>query len=155
MSSVLLPPVANDYRGSRIALWLLGAALVLKTLCSANALFIGRIVASVHGLHLATLPPDSTRIALALLALWALSQLLAALVGWTVLLRYRAFAPTMLAFLAVDHLGRELLRQLLPVDPLRIPMAGVVNFIILTLVLVALPLSLRSPAPAVAPAAAT
>ncbi len=155
MSSALLPAVANDYRGSRIALWLLGISLFLKTLCSVNALFLGRIVASMHGLHLAALPPDSARIALALLAMWALAQLIAALVGWTVLLRYRAFAPTMLAILAVDHLGRELLRELLPVDPTRLPGAGIVNLIILALVAVALPLALRrreraaaAPAPA-------
>ncbi len=143
MSSALLPPVANDYRGSRIALWLRGIGLFLKTLCSVNALFLGRIVASMHGLHLATLLPDSARIALALLAMWALAQLIAALVGWTVLLRYRAFAPTMLAILAVDHLGRELLRQFMPVDPAALPGAGLVNLIILALVAVALPLSLR------------
>ncbi len=154
MSSALLPPVANDYRGSRIALWLLGAALILKTLCSVNALFLGRVVASMHGLHLALLPPDSARIAVALLAMWALSQLLVALVGWTVLLRYRAFAPTMLAFLAFDHLGRELLRQLLPVDPTGIPGAGVVNLVVIGLVLVALPLALRPREVAAAAAAA-
>ncbi len=143
MPSALLPPVANDYRGSRIALWLLGTALLLKTLCSVNALIIGRVVASMHGLQLATLPPDSARIALALLAMWALSQLLVALVGWTVLFRYRTLAPTMLAFLLVDHLGRELLRNFLPVDPTKIPGAGIINLVIVGLVLVALPLALR------------
>jgi hypothetical protein len=143
MPGALLPPVANDYRGSRIALWLLGAALLLKTLCSVNALLIGRLIASMHGLHLAALAPDAARIALALLALWALSQLLTALVGWAVLIRYRAFAPTMLAILVLDHLGREILRQLLPVDPTRIPGAGVVNLIILALALAGLPLALR------------
>ncbi len=143
MSSALLPPVANDYRGSRIALWLFGAGLLLKTLCSVNALVIGRMVGSVHGLHLAVLPPESARIAVALLALWALSQLLTALVGWTVLLRYRAFAPAMLGILVLDHLGREVLRHFLPVDPSGIPMAGIINLVILGLAIIALPLSLR------------
>ncbi len=155
MFSALLPPVANDYRGSRIALWLFGAALLLKTLCSVNALVIGRMVGSVHGLHLASLPPESARIAVALLALWARSQLLIALVGWTVLLRYRAFAPTMLAFLVIDHLGREVLRQLLPVDPTGIPTAGLINLVILALAILALSLALRRrDLAAAAPAAA-
>jgi len=144
MSSVLLPPAANDYRGPRLALWLFGAALFLKTLCSVNALVIGRVVAPVHGIPLATLAPDAGRVALGLLAIWALSQLLVALAGWTVLARYRAFLPTMLGFLLLDHLGRELVREVLPVDPARIPVSGLVNFAVLALVLIALPLSLRA-----------
>jgi hypothetical protein len=110
----LLPDDARDYRGPRIATWIIGAFLVLITARSLVHLFspdggaesIATIDTSVEG---------GTNI-IAIFGQWGAIQLLLAALLWVLLLRYRGLVPLIALVLVVEPLLRELAGRLKPVE---------------------------------------
>lgn len=152
MPEETLPRPLDAYRGHRLAPWLLGVALLFKTLCSVNAIFIGRIVAGPgHGMPMSALNDAGTRAVISLLATWGLSQLMVCFVGLAVLVRYRALLPFMFGLLVVEHASRQLVYFVAPAAATPFPPVAIVNLAILALAVVGLPLALRH-RPASAPA---
>ena len=146
MSNRLLPRHAdNNYQGRRLALWLFGVVVLLKVIMSLNSIFNGRFVAtSADGIPLDTFPPAAAQTVVALFAIWALGQLIICLVCIAVLARYRAMIPLMFALLLLEHLGRKLVLQIIPIVRTGAPPGFVVNLVLLALMVVGLTLSLWS-----------
>ena len=116
MSSVLerlLPRQAdNRFAGRRAALWLLGLYIALKLVMSFNSIFNTEAVAvGADHIPIGSYGAAAAREVLTLFALTALGQLALALVGVTVLVRYRSLVPFIYSVLLAEHLARRLIVQ--------------------------------------------
>lgn len=106
----------NDYRGSRIALWLFGALVLLKMAVALGCIFNGRQAASsADGIPIDTFGPQGARAVVSMFAVWGLAQVIIGLVCIAALVRYRSFVPFLFALLLVEHAGRKLIFYLLPI----------------------------------------
>jgi len=136
--------VDNTYRGYKAALWLFALVLFMKIPISLNSIFNGRIVASeADGIPLDTFTPAGAQAVVSLFAAWGLAQLMICLLCILVLARYRALVPFMFLLLLVEHLSRRLIFLVMPVVRTGTPPGPYVNFILFTLMVVGLALSLR------------
>ena len=99
MLNRLLPSHAdNRFEGHRAALWLLGLFIALKIVMGVNSIFDTESVAvGADGIPLNSYGPAAARDVLTLFALTSLGQLMLALVGLTVLVRYRSLVPLVFA----------------------------------------------------------
>jgi hypothetical protein len=144
MFSQLLPQtIDNAYRGHKLALWLLGLLVFMKVAMSLNSIFNGYSVASsADGIPLDSYPPAAARTVVSLFALLGLSHLVICVLCILVLVRYRSLVPFMFALLLVEHLGRRLILQLMPIARAGAPPAFAVNLALLALMIAGLALSL-------------
>jgi hypothetical protein len=144
MFSQLLPQrIDNTYHGHKLALWLFGLIVLVKTAMSVNSIFLGhKIATTADGIPLDTFPPAAAQTVLALFAIWGLAHLMICLLCVLVLFRYRALVPLMFAFLLLEHLGRKLVLYFLPIARLGTPPGTYVNLILLAGMVVGLALSL-------------
>jgi hypothetical protein len=112
----LLPrTIDGSYGGSKVALWLLGLVAALKLAMGLNSILNGRsVLSTADGIPLATYPADAAQTVVALFAIWAWSLLLFALLSVLVLVRYRSLTPFMFALLLVEHAGRKVILQFIP-----------------------------------------
>ena len=142
----LLPrQVDNTYHGYKPALWLFALLVLMKSVMSVNSIFMGRYVASsADGIPLDTYTPAGARAVVSMFAAFGLSQLVICLVGVLVLVRYRALIPFMFTLLLLEHLGRRLIFQFMPIDRAGRPPSIFVNLLLVALMVVGLALSLRS-----------
>ena len=137
--------IDNTYRGHKLALWLFGLLLLMKTVISLNSIFNGYSVASsADGIPLDTYPSGAARTVVSLWALMALSQFMICLLCTLVLVRYRGMVPIMFALFLLQHLGGRLILQFLPIDRTGTPPASTINLALLTLIIVGFALSLAS-----------
>lgn len=141
----LLPPtIDNTYRGHKIALWILGLVLFMRVGMSLNSIFNGYSVASsADGIPLDTYPPAAARTIVALFALFGLSHFVICVLGILVLVRYRSMIAFLFALFLLEHLGRKLILQVLPI--VRTPGAPgfAINLALLALMIVGLGFSIR------------
>jgi hypothetical protein len=138
-----LPQANNEYHGSRTALWLFGFLILMKTAISLNCIFNGRVVASsADGIPLDTYALAVSQAVIYLFALWGVGQLVLCLLCLLVLFRYRAMTAVMLAMLLLDHIGRRLVLEFLPIVKSGSSPGSVVNLALLVLMIAALALSL-------------
>ena len=140
--------IDNSYSGHQAALWIFVPLLLLKVVMSINGMFNGYIIAmTADGIPLNTFPPASVHAVVAFVAMWGLGHFLLCVLSVLVFVRYRAMIPFMFALLLLEHLGRELIWHLLPVERIGTPPAFYVNFVFLALMAAGLPLSLRQRSP--------
>lgn len=147
MLNRLLPRQAdNTYRGYRLALWLFGILVLVKTIISINSMINGRDVASsADGIPLDTFTPEGARTVVSLFAHLGLANFVICLLCIVVLARYRALVPLMFSLLLLQHLARKLIHQVMPIVTTGSPPASVINLVLLALMVVGLALSLGSP----------
>ena len=140
----LLPRTAdNDYRGHRLALWLMGALLLMKFAMSINSTFNGRsVLTTADGVPLDTYPAAAAQTIVALFAIYALGQFMLCALSTLVLIRYRSLVPLMFLLFLVEHLGRKAILQVIPIVRTGAPPAGVINLIVLGLIVAGLVVSL-------------
>jgi hypothetical protein len=144
MLDQLLPrSIGPAYRGQKLALWLFGLLVLMKVAISLNSVFNGYSVAtSADGLPLDTYPSAAVRTIVSLFAIWGLDQFIICLLCILVFVRYRSMIPFMFALLLVEHLGRRLISQLIPIARTGTPPASAINLVFLALMIVGLALSL-------------
>lgn len=136
----------NDYSGYKAALWIFGLILLLRVMMSVNSIFNGLLVASsADGIPVDSYTPAGSRAVVSLFATLGLSQLALCVVGILVLIRYRSLIPFLFTLFLLEHLGRRLISHFLPVARIGQPPGIVVNFILLSLMVVGLALSLLKP----------
>lgn len=145
MLSRLLPrPIDNHYSGWKVGLWLFAFLVLVKVLMSVNSILNAESIArSADGIPLGTFPPAAAQTVVSLFALSAFSRLTLALLGILVLVRYRAMVPLMFASFLLEHLGRRLVLQFLPIPRTTSP-GSAINLVLLALMIVGLGLSLWS-----------
>jgi hypothetical protein len=146
MFSRLLPRSAdNAYRGSRLALWIFVPLVLLESVIGVNSILRGRDVASgADGIPLDTYSAAAAQTIIGLFATIGLAHLVFCVLCVIVLVRYRAFIPLMFALLLFEQLSRKVIRELLPIPTTGSPPGSIVIFVLLTLMVVGLGLSLRS-----------
>lgn len=144
MFSQLFPQrIDNTYRGHKLALWLFGLLMLMKTAMSVNSIFLGHKVAtSADGIPLDTFPPAAAGTIISMFAIWGLAHLMICLLCVLVLFRYRAMVPLMFAFLLLEHLGRKLVLHYLTIARSGAPPGNYVNLILLAVMIAGLTLSL-------------
>ena len=140
----LLPrQIDNDYRGPKLALWVFALLVLVRVIMSVNSIFNGASVASTaDGIPLDTFTPAGAQTVVSLFALTAFSRLMICLLCILVLVRYRAMVPLMFAFLLLEHLGRRLVLQFLPISRTGTSPGSAINLVLLTVTIVGLALSL-------------
>ena len=143
----LLPrQVDNSYLGHKLGLWLFALVVLVKVIMSVNSIFNGYSVASsADGIPLDTFTPAGAQTVVSLFGLTAFSRLMICLLCILVLVRYRAMVPVMFAFLLLEHLGRRLVLEFLPIPRTGSPPGSAINLVLLALMVVGLALSLWSP----------
>jgi hypothetical protein len=147
MFNQLLPQrIDNTYRGHKLALWLFGLLVLMKTAMSVNAIFLGhKIATSADGIPLDTFPPAAAETIVSMFAIWGLAHLMICLLCILVLVRYRALISFMFLFLLVEHLGRKLILQFISIAGTGTPPGSFVNLALLAMMIVGLALSLWNP----------
>jgi hypothetical protein len=155
MFSQLLPRhFDNTYQGYRSALWLFVLVVLVKVAMSLNIMLNGHVVASsADGIPLDTFPTAAAQTVVSLFALFALDQFMICMLCVLAFARYRSMIPLMFALLLLEHLGRLLILQFLPIVRTGTPPGFYVNLVLLVLTIVGLALSLRSQHKEQAPAA--
>jgi len=132
------------YRGSRIALWLLGLVLFLKIAVGLGAIFNGHYAAAVaDGIPIDSYTPQGTQAYLSLFAALGLSQFMLAALGIVLLLKYRPLIPLFLIVLLIDYVARKGLAVYLPVERNGMAPGGIINWALFGIMVLAFVLSIR------------
>ena len=143
--------VDNTYQGSKIAFWILGLLIAVRTMQSLMILVNGYSIAqSADGVPLETYPAAAAQTIVALFTLSAVNRLVISLICVVVLVRYRRAVPLMFLLLFVTYLAGQLVGRVVPIVRVGQPPAVVMNMILLGLTILGLVLSLwkRRRAPA-------
>lgn len=138
--------VDNDgYHGLRVAIWFFASLVLMRTVMSLNSIFNGRsVLTSADGIPLDTYTPAAARTVLSLFALLALANLMIALFGVVVLVRYRSLIPLFFVIFLLHHVGRRLILEWMPIERVGTPPGFGINLALLALTVVGLVLSLVS-----------
>lgn len=145
MLSHLLPPRAdNGYHGARIALWLFGVVVVVKSAISVGTILNGRAASvGADGIPLDAFTPVGAQAFVSMLAAWGLSHLMLNTIGVLVLLRYRALVPLMFVLLLLEHLSRQVIYLVLPMPRTGARPGLFINWALATVMIVGLIMSLH------------
>ncbi len=146
MFSQFLPErIDNAYRGHRLALWLFGAVVFMKTSIGLGTIFNGRTAAiSADAIPLDTFPPAAAQAFLSVFAIWGFAQVMLGLLCMLALVRYRALVPFLFALLLLEHLGRKLILFVMPIAKTGTPPGLFINLALVAVMIVGLVLSLRA-----------
>jgi hypothetical protein len=135
--------IDNSYEGSKIALWILGLLIAVRTMQSVMILFNGASIAqSADGIPLDTYPAAAAQTIVALFALSALNRLIISLICVVVLVRYRRAVPLMFVLLILTYAGGQLIGRIIPMVRVGRPPAVVVNLTLFSLTIIGLVFSL-------------
>ncbi len=144
MLDELLPKrLDNQYLGNKLALWLFGLVVAMKSAQSLaivlNGYSTGR---DADGIPLDSYTPAVAQTVVAVLAQGSLWRLFFCFLCVLVLLRYRSAVPLMLALLALNYLAAQLVLKFVPLLRVGAPVGPLVNLILFVIMLVGLGLSL-------------
>jgi hypothetical protein len=133
----------NQYQGRKMALWLFGVIVVMKSAQSLAIIFRGDVTArGADGIPLESFLPEASATIVAVFAQGALWRLFFCLVGVLALIRYRTGVPLMFALFALNYLAAQVLLWFVPVTRVGTPVGPVVNLVLFALMLAGLGLSL-------------
>ena len=146
MFDQILPrQVDNSYRGHRLALWLFGVLVFMKTSIGLGTIFNGRHAAvSADGIPFNTFGTAGAQAFLSIFAAWGLAQATLGILCIVVLVRYRALLPFMYALLLLEHLCRKLIFTVMPIERTDDAPGYVINLALVGLMIVGFMLSLRN-----------
>lgn len=144
MFDALLPRrLDNEYRGSRLALWLFGLVVAMKGTQSLAIILNGYSTArDADGIPLDSFTPDVAQTVVAVFAQGSLWRLFFCLLCGIVLLRYRNAVPLMFGLLAWNYLASQLVLGFVPLPRVGAPVGPLVNLLLFFVMLVGLGLSL-------------
>ncbi len=144
MRTRILPlPIVNTYQGQKLALWLFGFVLLIKSVQSTVILISGgSVVKGADGIPLDTFSPDAAQTIVALFALTSLYRLIICLLGLIALIRYRSMITFMFAVLAFEYLARQLILYFYPLGSVGSPPGPVVNLVLFLISVIGFALSL-------------
>ena len=135
--------IDNAYQGSRIALWILGLLIAVRTMQSVMILVNGYSIAqSADGIPLETYPAAAAQTIVALFTLSAVNRLVISLICVVVLVRYRRAVPLMFLLLLVTYAAGQLVGRIVPIVRVGQPPAAIMNLSLLGLTIIGLVLSL-------------
>jgi hypothetical protein len=142
----------NDYRGYKLAIWLLVLLLLFKTAISVNAIgwnplmTSGEVLQRADGFPLDTFSTNAADAAVLLFAAWGVTHLVFNVLGFIALIRYRTMIPLLYLLMAIDHIGRRILTDTFPLT--RVEDGSIVvpvNLILVALLLIGFGMSVTTP----------
>lgn len=141
INSVFPKTADNNYRGSKVSLWVFTILAVVSTVRSIIHFFAPDGGAgSIAGLDLS----KSGENIIFAFGLWGLSQLIYAFIQLLVAFRYRTFIPLFYLILFFETIGRMTVGRMKPPILLHgTPPGGIANYIILPLTVIMFILSLN------------
>jgi hypothetical protein len=144
MLDKLLPKrLDNQYRGNRLALWLFGLVVAMKSAQSLAIVLNGYPTArDADGIPLDSYTPAVAQTVVAVLAQGSLWRLSFCVLCVLVLLRYRSAVPLMFALFALNYLAAQLVLKFVPLLRVGAPAGPLVNLILFVVMLGGLGLSL-------------
>ena len=135
--------IDNAYQGSKIALWILGLLIAVRTMQTVMIFVNGYSIAqSADGIPLETYPAAAAQTIVALFTLSAVNRLVISLICVVVLVRYRRAVPLMFLLLLVTYAAGQLVGRVIPIVRVGQPPAVVMNLTLLGLTIIGLVLSL-------------
>ena len=140
----LLPrSLDNEYRGHKLALWLFGLVVAMKSTQSLAIIFNGYPTArDADGIPLDSFTPVVAQTVVAVFAQGSLWRLFFCLLCVLVLLRYRSAVPLMFGLLALNYLAAQLVSIFVPLPRVGAPVGPLVNLMLFVVMLVGLGFSL-------------
>ena len=140
----LLPrKIDNTYTGSKLALWVFGIVITIRTIQSVMIIVNGYSIAqSADGIPLETYPAAAAQTIVAIFALSSLNRLIISLIGAAILIRYRRAVPLMFLVVGLTYLGTQLITWFIPIVRVGTPPGVIMNRLLIGLTLVGLALSL-------------
>jgi hypothetical protein len=148
MLNKLFPPAQDFvYRGSRIALWLLGFVIAFKiAIALGSTLNTYYAATSADGIPLDRFSPEAVSTILTLFKLLGIAQLCIALIGAVIVFRYRALVPALALLLIVEYFARRVVIGLAEpsITPTTITPGLIVNLVLLAMMVIAFGLSLMN-----------
>lgn len=153
MLSGLFPrQLDNNYRGYKLAIWLLVLLLLFKTSISVNAvgwnplMTSGEVLQRADRIPLDTYGANAADAAILLFAVWGVTHLVLNVLGFIALVRYRSMIPLIYLLIAIDHIGRMAAVNAFPIVRAEAGTVSVpVNLILVALLLIGLGMSLTTP----------
>jgi len=144
IGALLLPKaIDNDFRGHKVALWLFGFYIALRTLMGVNSIVMThKIATTADGIAVDTFPAAAAQAVLGLFAFLALAHLSVCIIGAIALIRYRAMVPMLFALLLFQQIAGQFLAQVRPIIPSAAPAADTIHAIQIGVVVIGLALSL-------------
>ena len=153
MLSRLFPrQIDNFYQGHVLVIWLFIPVLAMKTVMGFNVGGLNPFISSRYilmradGVPVDAYPADAAAHLVFTFAAWGSALFLLALLGWIVIIRYRAMLPLMILLLSLEQIWRMVLsRTMLPHRALAqegIPVSTLINWGFAGLLLLALVFSL-------------
>ena len=144
MLDELLPRrLDHEYRGNKLALWLFGLVVAMKSAQSLAIILNGYPTArDADGIPLDSYTPALAQTVVAVLAQGSLWRLFFCFLCVLVLLRYRSAVPLMFALLALNYLAAQLVLKFVPLARVGTPVGPLVNLLLFVVMLVGLGLSL-------------
>ena len=137
--------IENRYRGPKLALWLFGLIVAVKSTQSVAVIFNGYSTArAADGIPLDSYSPAAAQTAVALFAQGSLWRLTTCLLCILVFVRYRSAVPFMFALLVLNYLAGQLIFQFVPLARIGTPPGPIVNLAMFALMAIGLVLSLRN-----------
>ncbi len=134
---------SNNYAGQKVALFIFGFLLAVKTAISFGSIFNGNAAASsADGIPLDTYGPAGAQTVLSLFGLVGVANLVICLIGIAVLIRYRSLVPFMFGILLLYQVSRYAVLYFLPVARTGAPPGSAINLGILALMVVGLAVSM-------------
>ncbi len=145
MRERVFPTVSDfNYRGSRIALWILALVLFLRLAIALGAIFNGHYAATVaDGIPIDSYTPQGAQAFLSLFASLGLSQSMLGILGVVLLLRYRPLVPLFLLLLLVEFVARKGVAACIPIERSGQAPGGAINWAIFGAIVLAFILSVR------------
>ena len=139
---VLPRSLDNEYRGSKLALWLFGLVVLIKSVQSLSIILAGNYTAmGADGIPLDTFPPAAAQTVLAVFAQQSLWRLTFCVLCLIALLRHRSAVPLMFALLVVNYLAGQIIFRFAPLPRVGTPPGPIINLIVFSLMVVGLVLS--------------
>jgi len=144
MLGELLPRrLDNEYHGHKLALWLFGLVVAMKSAQSLAIIFSGYPTArDADGIPLDSFTPAVAQTVVAVFAQGSLWRLFFCLLCVLVLLLYRSAVPLMFGLLALNYLAAQLLLIFVPLPRVGAPIGPLVNLMLFVVMLVGLGFSL-------------
>jgi len=144
LESIFPRTIDNNFRGHVAALWLFGIYVALRIVINTNLIFNTRSVAvGGDAIPIDTMSTNAAATVLMVMAVQAVGQLVLALLGLLVLLRYRAMVPLITVLVLGELIARRLYLLAHPIERIETMSVGTyLNYAFFALLLAILALSL-------------
>ncbi len=121
LSRIFPKQIDNDYRGLKLAIWILVLFLLARTFASVTQIGLNplwsnpEVLQGVEGVPLDKFSTKATNAAIVLFGWWGATNLMLNVLGFITVVRYRAMIPLVYLLIAGSHIGQVVLADTAPI----------------------------------------